>query len=330
MKQAIVTTRVNMKRIKFKQMLSELKDLTYNQKQELIEKIKIVKPKNKVLALGDKPNSCRHCQSEQYVKWGNESGIQRYKCKSCKKTYNQLTNTSLARLRKKEEWLSNANEMIKGSSLKTTGEICNIAISTAFHWRHKFLELLGGIKPDSLSGIVEADETYFLESRKGQRSVENPRKRGGKAKKRGLSSEQIPVLIARDRSKNTLSCQLESVSSRSISDTLADVMEKGSVLCTDGNPVYPSVANEYGALHKKLNIKSGLRLVEKIYHIQNVNSYTSRLKSWMKRFHGVSTKYLQKYLGWWRMIDTFQNLSPISFLYESIGIKCTNQRLMLI
>ena len=75
MKQAIVTTRVNMKRIKFKQMLSEIKDLTYNQKQELIEKIKIVKPKNKVLALGDKPNSCRHCQSEQYVKWGNESGI---------------------------------------------------------------------------------------------------------------------------------------------------------------------------------------------------------------------------------------------------------------
>ena len=101
---------------------------------------KIVKPKNKVLALGDNPNSCRHCQSEQYVKWGNESGIQRYKCKSSKKTYNHLTNTPLARLRKKEEWLSNANEMIKGSSLKTTGEICNIAISTAFHWRHKFLE----------------------------------------------------------------------------------------------------------------------------------------------------------------------------------------------
>lgn len=320
----------NMKRIKFKQILSDLKDLTYNQKQELIEKIKIVKPENKVEAFSVQSNSCRHCQSKRYVRWGNESGIQRYKCKSCNKTYNQLTNTPLARLRKKEEWLSNANEMIKGSSLKTTGEVCNIATSTAFHWRHKFLELLADIKPDSLSGIVEADETYFLESHKGQRGIENPRKRGSKAKKRGLSSEQIPVLVARDRSKNTLSCKLESVSSKVISETLIGVMEKGSVLCTDGNSIYPSVANEYDALHKKLNIKSGIRVIEKIYHIQNVNSYTSRLKSWMKRFHGVSTKYLQKYLGWWRIIDTLQNLSPVSFLHESIGIKNTNQRLMLI
>ena len=198
MKQAIVTMSINMKRGKFKQMLSELKDLSYNQKQELIERVKIVRPKNKVLALVDNPNGCRHCQSKQYVKWCNESGIQRYKCKSCKKTYNQLTKTPLARLRKKEEWLSNANEMIKGSSLKATGEICNIAISTAFHWRHKFLKLVGDIKPDFLSGIIEADATYFLKSRKGQRGVDNPRKRGGKAKKHGLSSEQIPVLIARD------------------------------------------------------------------------------------------------------------------------------------
>jgi hypothetical protein len=37
---------------------------------------------------------------------------------------------------------------------------------------------------------------------------------------------------------------------------------------------------------------NGRERVKGIYHIQNVNSYHSRLKSWMERFNGVVTKYL--------------------------------------
>ncbi len=33
-------------------------------------------------------------------------------------------------------------------------------------------------------------------------------------------------------------------------------------------------------------------LINKVYHIQNVNAYDSRLKGWMHRFNGVATKYL--------------------------------------
>ena len=32
-----------------------------------------------------------------------------------------------------------------------------------------------------------------------------------------------------------------------------------------------------------------------IYHIQNVNTYDSRLKQWMARFNGVTTHYLETY-----------------------------------
>lgn len=38
-------------------------------------------------------------------------------------------------------------------------------------------------------------------------------------------------------------------------------------------------------------------------HIQNVNAHTSGLKTWMLRFRGVATKYLDRYLGWRRKID---------------------------
>ena len=39
-----------MKRIKFKKLLSELKTLTYKQKQELLDKIKTAEAKNMILA----------------------------------------------------------------------------------------------------------------------------------------------------------------------------------------------------------------------------------------------------------------------------------------
>lgn len=34
-----------------------------------------------------------------------------------------------------------------------------------------------------------------------------------------------------------------------------------------------------------------------LYHIQNVNSYHSKLKRWIQRFNGVATKYLYNYLA---------------------------------
>ena len=43
-----------------------------------------------------------------------------------------------------------------------------------------------------------------------------------------------------------------------------------------------------------------------VYHIQNANAYHLRLKEWMRRFNGVATKYLDHYLGWRRMTETFE------------------------
>jgi hypothetical protein len=35
----------------------------------------------------------------------------------------------------------------------------------------------------------------------------------------------------------------------------------------------------------------------------NVNAYHSRLKEWLRRFHGVATKNLPNYLGWCRTLE---------------------------
>ena len=38
-------------------------------------------------------------------------------------------------------------------------------------------------------------------------------------------------------------------------------------------------------------------------HINNVNAYHSRLKEWLRRFHGVATRNLPNYLGWRRALE---------------------------
>jgi len=52
-----------------------------------------------------------------------------------------------------------------------------------------------------------------------------------------------------------------------------------------------------------VNLAAGIRVVDKAFHVQNVNAYDSRLKGWMQHFYRVATKYLDHYLGWRRWLD---------------------------
>src|SRR4051794_19963204 len=60
---------------------------------------------------------CPHCAATALQRWGHASGLRRYRCTTCRKTFNALTGTSwrgcarrngtsLARLRKREGWLA--------------------------------------------------------------------------------------------------------------------------------------------------------------------------------------------------------------------------------
>lgn len=144
--------------------------------------------------------ACPYCMSTKLYRWGKVCELQRYRCRQCNRTFNALTNTPLARLRHKDKWLNYEQTMIQGLSLRKSANSCGIAKNTSFKWRHRFLRIPAIQQSNQMNGIVEADETYFLESFKGQRHLPRPsRKRGGKAAKRGTSKEQIPVLVVRDR-----------------------------------------------------------------------------------------------------------------------------------
>ena len=104
-------------------------------------------------------------------------------------------------------WKKFIDCMVHGMSIIKTAEICGINRNTAFAWRHKVLDALGLIVQEiSLEGIVEADETFFVLSYKGQKKglPRKPKKRGTPVTKRGLSNEQVCVPCAIDRKGNTI------------------------------------------------------------------------------------------------------------------------------
>ena len=69
--------------------------------------------------------------------------------------------------RNKEKWLNYEQTMIQELSIRKSENSCGIAKNTSFNWRHRFLRITAIQQSNQMNGIVEADETYFLESFKG-------------------------------------------------------------------------------------------------------------------------------------------------------------------
>jgi transposase-like protein len=107
---------------------------------------------------------CPHCNNHDVARWGQASGLPRYRRKACRRTFNALTKTPLANLRMKNKWAAQT----EGVSTAKAARRCGVHYMTAFRWRHRFLVALGGDKPKALAGIVEGDETFILESFKGK------------------------------------------------------------------------------------------------------------------------------------------------------------------
>lgn len=314
-----------MKTMDFKVWIRSIDRMSRSQRDKLRERLARKIGADTVVTLieqsvNDAPG-CPHCMSTKLYRWGKVCELQRYRCRQCKRTFNALTNTPLARLRHKDKWLNYEQTMIQGLSLRKSAHSCGIAKNTSFKWRHRFLRIPAIQQSNQMNGIVEADETYFLESFKGQRHLPRPsRKRGGKAAKRGTSKEQIPVLVVRDRHGETADCILHDTSAEQIGSALTPLLHKDVILCTDGMPAYKQIARHAKIVHRPVNIAAGQRVINNIYHIQNVNAYDSRLKQWMAKFHGVATRYLGTYLGWHRMVDRLgRNITPTFCFISALG-----------
>ena len=310
----------------FQALVEQMGDLTEVQRSALAAALAGKGSANEAIALIEMRFSaapaCGHCKSERFGPWGRASDLRRYKCKDCGRTFNALTGTPLAQLHRRDAWLDYARALVARVSLREAAERATVCLETSFRWRHRFLQAAKDKRPSVVTGIVEADETFILKSAKGSRKLVGraPRKRGGKAKKPGLSTdEHDAILVVRDRHGATTDHILPDLEGGTFKTYLAPVVAKDAVLVSDGRPAYAQFAEAAGICHVPLVTSAGEHVLGS-YHIQNCNGYQSRFKGWLAPFKGVASKYLASYLGWRRAIERDGiRLTPRHMLAGALG-----------
>jgi len=267
--------------------------------------------------------SCPRCHGAEFYRHGHANGLQRFRCRACGRTFNALSGTPLARLRLKDKWLAYCKSMLDpAATVRRTADQVGVHRNTSFRWRHRMLALPVLDRQTPLGGIVEADEMYILESCKGARKLARPaRRRGGRAARRGISSEQVCVLVARDRSGRTHDAitGMGPVTAAQLTIHLAPVLGPDVLLVTDSHAAYRRFTGEHGISHEAVNVRAGQR-ARGALHVQNVNAYHSRLRAWLHHFRGVATRYLGNYCGWRWAIDGKRINSQEAFLRAAVGV----------
>ena len=273
--------------------------------------------------------TCPRCKSKNVIRNGKKNGKQRYFCKDCKHNFMDTSN-SIAYKSKYDVsvWSNYIDCMLAGMSLRASARKCGIHFKTAFYWRHKiFNSLKENLDKITLSGIIEADETFILKSYKGNHKKSKdfvmPRKskkRGTPARKRGLSKEQICVSCMIDRNGSMFS--RIAGDGRITTNQLHNVVQgleitPGSTLVTDKASAYVKFAETYNL--ELIALKSGYEYVRGIYHIQHVNAFHSKLKSFLRGFNGIATKYLQSYLNWFVWIYKHSEMNVVSMNQKTLG-----------
>ncbi len=264
---------------------------------------------------------CPHCECDKISRNGRYHGKQRYICKHCRKTFTDFTLSPKHNSKKDvKQWIQYAKCMINGYSIRKCAKETNISVPTSFYWRHKILDAIRAfIGIGSVGGVIEVDEAFFRESFKGNHKKSTtfrmPRKsheRGVKGsfskktekRKRGISKEQICVICAMDRTGNLITeliCKGR-MKHTDLERLFKDRIEDEAILCTDSHKSYIRFAQ---------NLDIELQQIERgkhkkgIYHIQHINAFHSKLKKWMDRFNGVSTKYLANYMYWFKWLEIF-------------------------
>jgi len=319
-----------MKAPRYKAWFAKLPSLNQPQRRQVLDALHPAAGLDQVVALITEVRTpgrcCPRCGNERCYRHGFANDLQRYRCCACGRTFNDLTGTPLARLRLKTKWLAYSQVLLDSLPVRKAADRVGVHRNTAFRWRNRFLQWVKLDRPAALNGIVEADETFLLESQKGSRSLDRPpRHRGGRAGKRGISSELDCILVARDREGRTVDAVTGrgALTAAQLERDLLPRLDPQALLVSDSHAAYRAFARKHRIAHETVNQRAGVRarrLGNLAIHVQNVNAYHQRFKAWLRGFRGVASCYLPNYLGWRWALDGKRIFSPEQLLGIAISV----------
>lgn len=290
---------------------AQTKILDLRRKSEAISEIE---------ARTNREHKCPFCGDPKRQKWGRtRTKVQRYRCCGCQKTYSGRTGSAIGRIHRPDLFMEALRDMLGSSapqSVRKLAKQLELNKYTIWRWRMLVFSIIGssGVAA-SFSGIIEADETYQRESRKGSREwvrhfadpkniSQPPRPRWedfttqGLKMMRGLSRWQLPILTVADRGGARLFRRLPNRKSVTVERAMKPLVPGDAVLCSDGGNGYKDLAAARGLEHVVVGSKPGTRVAAGCYHIQTVNSLHARYGRFIEPFCGPATKNLDGYIRW--------------------------------
>jgi len=264
----------------------------------LLDELSSISTPSRKLHVEEKVSTCPNCGSDKIVKHSKYRGGQRYRCKSCRRTFSPTTGTLIHHIKKLDKFEQYAH-IFKQEGLLTIAQMArrvNVSIPTSFDWRIKILLSLPKEK-EKFSGEVQMDDLWFLYNQKGRKGLKYARKRGGSSRK-GDNSFQSKIIAACDNDQVEMKlAKIGRVSKNDVVCALGDKFTKSNKLVTDAHSSYSAFAKEVGLEHINFISKNHKAITGE--NVQYINNMAERLKTLInRRMKGVSTKYLQLYVSY--------------------------------
>lgn len=247
---------------------------------------------------------CPKCHSYKIKKNGKYKGRQLYKCKGCKKKFNELTNTPFHHTRLNYNQIETAYQcLVDKLTIRKMANKLRVSTRTAFTLRFKLISCLKLVKNnENLTGDIQLDEYYLSVNLKGTRPNNMPRiskkrKRNGTGHQ-GMNKHTVCVVSGVDGNDNIIFkvAGAGNVTSKMIEDNIANKVVNSKKVVTDCKSSYESIAKKNNWNLKQ--VKAKCYSDSEWNNLANINSLHSELTIFLTNFRGVSTKHLQEYLDW--------------------------------
>src|SRR5437667_4285985 len=157
----------------------------------------------------DRPLQCPRCQSHHIGRWGTyhyRPGCKRYWCHSCKRTFNDLTDTLLHQSKRSlRHWILATFLLCLACSSRRIAREVGVHIRTSYRWGWWLRNAALSYEMErQLAGTVEADDLYHTAGHKGQAKQGGKKSLGrtprGRRKQRepgrGHDDKDRPAIIA--------------------------------------------------------------------------------------------------------------------------------------
>ncbi len=295
----------------------------------------------------DKRPDCPHCKAKAnlgfIVKRGFKKNVQRYYCKSCGKFFVATTKTAFEKTRKDSDtWKRFIELTLDGKSLAVCSAECGISYLTAFTWRHKILNAFR-VHQDTtnMTGKIEMDEMLISISYKGNHingrygsrtrtpgesnNLPRPSYKRGSDNKSKSSKDKACVFCMVKNGNEGYYATVPGVGFMNevmLDHTVGKHVDKaGAVIVVDKYKTtvnYLSSNNySYVSLLSNTSENPNRHKPEILgdIHLQHVNSFHSHLRTFLAKYRGVSTKYLENY------VSLFVWLSNIKAAKQSRNVK---------